>query len=303
MKNKKKITVLILCMLFMILIVGIGLWYFFIYCKSEEPDVIEDPVQSTVSDNDITPDIQNEPDEDEEVVYDVDRTPKFDNYENMLIESFDGVTDSGYILSGNTEESQESAAETISEILMTTEYSWYNNNNDFSNGFITLPSDNMGSYTGPWGETSELLCVDGSKVRVTEYDPIGNTIESIRDTMFEIMGLQLYVAYGPKELTGDEDWVKGVGLNNYNDYFEYYSEFDPTITMYYQVIADTTISTKFGDGLYIVIYNKLTGSFTGYALIQTERERILYVDCTSDNYDYLIPYIKEATDSCIILVE
>ena len=304
MKNKKKTVIIIVLSVILLIVVIFGVYTLlsmFGNSNTEIPDVVDNEVVEPVKDTGNKETADKDDKEENQTV--IDRTPKFDDYENRLIDSYSGVTEDGFIVSSGSEDSSEELAESISNIVMPTEYSSYNNYNDFSNGFITIPTDNIGAYDGPFTDVTQLVGKDGSEISVTEYNPIGNTVDSIREYILDHMGLSLYMFNLPTGLTGNENWELGVGLENYHDYFEGYSDYDPTMSQYYQVIADTTISTKFGDGLYFVVYDQIRQRYVGHAIISCNRDRILYVDCASKEYSYVRPYIEETIDSCVIMVE
>lgn len=171
---------------------------------------------------------------------------------------------------------------------------------DFSNGFVATTTEHIECLNNLTGYAEFIEYNTGTKFEVIEKDALVYTINSLRTDYLEKYYPE-YLNCKPTGFTRD-DTKLNEGIEEYQKYFEEDISEDITNTAGYQILADTTIETALGEGLFVETYNKSSGEYYAEVYIKCERERIILIKCRFFDEDSIIPYITELTNSGIYLI-
>lgn len=174
----------------------------------------------------------------------------------------------------------------------------------FSSGFVLKPTKNVTPIFS--GSTYGILSCssDDFSIRVTELDPL---LESIDDSVSNQFAEHGFTRYGREVYCGipkDAKLELGVGLTDWESYIQgtTFME-DPTIAGDTQLVADYVDESAYGEVRYICFYDNRSKVFDSYAYITCDKGRILELDITGNIMSLCWSYVIEATNNSIQLIE
>lgn len=217
--------------------------------------------------------------------YEQDRTLKFDDYVTTIKGAESYVTNPEDIkTNGNT------AVDVVDCY-------------DFSNGFILQNTKNITVASYGFNE-GELYGADPDTIiHVKEEDALKTTVQQLRLDSLTTLGLNYYLACEPTGVPMNAETTLGVGLKDWELYFEVAPYKDPTIEDWCQLLCDTVTDTAFGSTLYVEAYLPTSNKYVAYAFILCERDRILSISISDTTRDNLWSYLIELTNDSISLVK
>lgn len=174
---------------------------------------------------------------------------------------------------------------------------------DFSNGFAVDNTDNLrtGSlykdYVTFWSLNDDDLSIE-----IYEINPIGNTIQELKNTSLSEHDLSYYLNCEPLGIPMDTS--EESLLRDYADYFGYaYLDTNPTESGMWRLLTDDIIKTAFGNALYIEYKNLSNNAYTAEAYILCDRDRILCIKIVSSSREYFYEYLVELTNEGITIIK
>lgn len=217
--------------------------------------------------------------------YEQDRTLKFDNYVTTIKGADSYVT--------NPEDAKTNGNTAVDVV----------DRYDFSNGFVLQNTKNITVSSYGFNE-GELYGSDPNTIiRVKEEDALKTTVQQLRLDTLTTLGLNYYLACEPTGVPRNAETTLGVGLKDWELYFEVAPYKDPTTEDWCQLLCDTVTDTAFGSTLYVEAYLPSSDTYVAYAFILCERDRILSISISDSTQDNLWSYLIELTNDSISLVK
>lgn len=303
MSKTKKIIIGIVAIIVCILLVILGGWIYWqkTAIEPEEPDEVE-----TVSGNDMHDVVDGSGDSEYEDPYaDQDRTPHFETHPDLAHRATVSVGERNE--EGEFDAESAEAMETYEYIvdLLSYDNTYYNGNCEGSMGFVVSPSANLIPLESPF-YSSSLIGVDMSEVNISEYNCDELDAAGVREEVLRSYAFSQFLDYQPIQFTAnDVEWAVGEGIKDYEGLFTLMlpEGVNPTASAIFRIIADTTIDTEYGKGLFFIIHNVDDGTFTGHAAIDRGDGYCMYITCRSENIEYVEPYIQETCSSVITVIQ
>jgi hypothetical protein len=174
---------------------------------------------------------------------------------------------------------------------------------EFSNGFVLENTENL--TVGSYGFNEGILYGESTDAIITvdEKDSLSTTIQELRVDALNNYALTYYLSCEPLDIPIDADCEIGVGLTDWESYFEGEPYKDPTVEDWVQLLCDTITDTAFGSTLYFEVYQPYNERYVAHAYILCERDRILSITIEDTKRDNLWSYLIELTNDSISLVK
>ena len=174
---------------------------------------------------------------------------------------------------------------------------------EFSNGFVLQNTKNITVASYGFNEGELYGTNPDTIMRVKEEDALKTTVQQLRLDTLKMLGLNYYLACEPTNIPMDAKSTIGVGLDNWEQYFESAPYKDPTTEDWCQLLCDTVTDTAFGSTMYVEAYLPASEKYVAYAFILCERDRILSISISDTTRDNLWSYLIELTNDSISLVK
>lgn len=244
---------------------------------------VEDVVESTEPEPVETVEPSTQPDD--VVIDEQDRELVFDNYVKVERKENDFAKDK-FI-----------AVEDLSE-AHTASY-------EFSNGFAVTVSDNIQlDYTISNGVY--LKGADGStEIFVMEVDPTTVTVQELREEFLKSYGInQAYFESMDADIPFGAAFDIKTGILHPEDYL---INSDGSVlgneSRGTHLLVDCIEKTAYGNALTEVIMIREGEIFVSHSAVLCDRDRILEVTITANDYEHLKDYLIELTNDCIIMIK
>lgn len=271
----KKIVISIIAALLVVVGVVTGVWFL----RGDE-SLPEEPTESSTEPE--STESSTEPST-EEQMYEQNRELKFDN-RVTVIKNADSYIDNVEAIATSTD------ADIIDKY-------------DFSNGFVLEDTDNI--TVGSHGFNEGILYGESTDAIITvdEKDALSTTIQQLRLDALNNYALNYYVSCDALDIPRDADCEIGVGLEDWESYFEGEPYRDPTVEEWAQLLCDTVTDTAFGSTLYFEVYLPSNDKYVAHAFILCERDRILSIKIEDTKRDNLWSYLIDLTNDSLSLVK